>query len=68
MIALEGHPLSTLRTSTVKIKGLKMMTGLAVGLFSLVQHPLRFQIIALFGLDLELKQIESYLRYLRANL
>ena len=66
MIALEGHPLSTLRTSTVKIKGLKMMTGLAVGLFSLVQHPLRFQIIALFGLDLELKQIESYLRYLRA--
>ena len=43
-----------------------MMTGLAVGLFSLVQHPLRFQIIALFGLDLELKQIESYLRYLRA--
>ena len=42
------------------------MTGLAVGLFSLVQHPLRFQIIALFGLDLELKQIESYLRYLRA--
>ena len=44
-----------------------MMTGLAVGLFSLVQHPLRFQIIALFGLDLELKQIESYLRYLRAK-
>ena len=56
MIAPYGHQLSTLRTSTVKIKGLKMMTGLAVGLFSLVQHPLRFQIIALFGLDLELKK------------
>ena len=45
-----------------------MMTGLAVGLFSLVQHPLRFQIIALFGLDLELKKIERYLKYLMAKL
>ena len=58
MIAPWGHPLSTLRTSTVKIKGLKMMTGLTTGLFSLVQHPLRFQIIALIGLDLELEKMK----------
>ena len=46
-----------------------MMTGLAVGLFSLVQHPLRFQIIALFGLDLELKKtIEIYLKYKKAKI
>ena len=35
-----------------------MMTGLAIGLFSLVQHPLHFQIIALFGLDLEFKKLK----------
>ena len=45
-----------------------MMTGLAVGLFSLVQHPLRFQIIALFGLDLELKKKWNILKIFKGKI